>query len=226
MDSLETLAIELGMFPYEVQTPRQSLDETTPGTGDVSGGSNPGIQLLRTAYEPPPIKMSDLSLNMNKDCSDYTSTYAFTFTYDPMSKQTIIEDRPLVWSSTENEELLFWECVSGKKKKMSKTRRMVEFTFMEQYEIFKKHFFRWLKELEKMIFNVVIGYTVCIESTKAGLLHAHAIIYSGNNWNEMVCQTSRVLWASISKGRVCAMGKAFQTVSSEKSWKKYITKNL
>lgn len=223
MEYIDILAEELGIIPDEVETPRKVLDETTPGTGDVSGGSMPAPVCLQ-----PNIAFSDLSLNENSDCSSYICAYAFTFTYDPESIQMTREIREQIYLSPEDEEYKFWEvAVGGKKKFKTRTQKMKYFPFMHQYDIFKKHFLKsWLPTMRKMIYGSILGYTVCVEQTKAGLIHAHGIFYSDNPYTEMVCQTARVLWAKTSKGRVCAMKNAFESVSSVKSWKKYITKNL
>lgn len=211
--SMEELAVDIGLIPSEADSPRQPLDEMLPGTGDISG-ENP--QSLG-------IRLGDLTLT--KLVSEYTQVYSFTFNYNPLSKHTKTEDKPLVWSSPENEELLFWECATGKTKKITKTKQFMFFSFPDQYEIFKKHFYKWEKEMLKLIPDSVVGYTVCIEQTKQGVLHAHAIVYSNNNYTEMCSSTARTLWAQIAKGKVCAMKDAFASVKSEKSWKQYVTKD-
>lgn len=211
---------DLWVAQGEAQTPRQSLDETTAETDDVSGGSPNGSQLLG-------IRLCDLSLN--KACVDgYSNMYAFTFTYDPESKHSIdVEDGP---ATKVDDEQLFWEAVLKKPQKKVKIKKFGELPFLMQYKIFKKHFARWEKQmtnlLDQKVASAILGYTVCIELTKSGNLHAHGMIYSNNNYKDMYSSTARTLWAQISKGRVVAMKKAFELASSQNSWKKYVTKDL
>lgn len=212
--SIEEIASEYEVDISEAQTPRQSLDETTPGTGDVSGGS-----------PPLGIRLGDLTMSKLVDPSGYTQVYSFTFNYNPLSKHVITEEIDNVYLSPEDEELMFWEAAVGKKKKKSIVKQMMFHSFPHQYEIFKKHFKRWEKDMNDLIPGSVIGYTVCIELTKAGVLHAHAIVYSRNNYVEMCSSTARTLWAKIAKGRVVAMKDAFGSVKSEKAWKQYVTKD-
>lgn len=198
------------------QTPRQSLDETSAGLpADVSGGSPPGT-----------IAWCDLSLNQAVDASGYTTIYAFTFNYNPMTTQTLSVARDMTYLSPDCEEILFWTYAFGKAPKRVITKPMGMFAFSDQYTIFKKHFKTWLKDVNKLVPEAVVGYNMTIEETKVGVLHAHAMIYSRNNYEETVCQTARVLWARITKGKTYAMEKAFEKCSSAKAWQKYITKNF
>lgn len=217
-NTIELLAMELGIYSSVADSPRQPLDETTPGTGDVSGGN--------LNSQPLGIILGDLSLNSIPQ--DHTSVYSFTFNYNPYAKHTIKDDAVTVWQECGDDcdELLFWESVTGHKKYRSRTKQFGHFSFQDQYTIFCKHFNKWIKEMNALIPDSVIGYSVCIELTKQGILHAHSIIYSNNNYKDMCCSTARVLWAKISKGKVCAMKNAFAPVQSASAWQKYITKDV
>lgn len=213
--AIDYKALDKGLVLSEANdSPRQPLDETTPKEGDVSGG-NP----------PLGIKLGDLTLCKLVDPSGYTQTYSFTFNYNATAKHSITEtyfDNEIDW---ENEESQFWEIVTGKKQKKTIIKEMMFHSFTHQYEIFKKHFKRWEKDMNDLIPGSVVGYQVCFELTKSDVIHAHALIYSRNNYVDMCSSTARTLWAKIAKGRVCAMKNAFGAVKSEKAWKQYITKD-
>lgn len=174
----------------------------------------------------PDIKLGDLTLC--KDTSGaYTKVYSWTFNYNPYEKQSyrVIKETgncTIDW----NTEEVFWEQVTGKIKPTYKTYNsaMHSYNRKQQYEIFCKHFARWEKQINKTIPGVLNGYKVCIEYTKSDVIHAHGIFYSNNNYADMCSSTARVLWAQISKGKVCAMKDAFAEVKSEKHWLQYITK--
>jgi len=200
--------------PCEANTPRQPLDETTPGTGDVSGGYPLGKTL------------GDYS--MVKTPWNYEQQYAFTFTYAPESKQTLVTDvTGFMKLAHDAEEGDFWKLAVGEKPRYQRSVRMMKnFSFDHQYEIFEGHFKKWVDNMNKMIHRSVTGWRVYAERTKQGLLHCHAIIYSDNKYADMVCSTGRTVWAQISKGKVCAMKSAFAPVANEKSWMNYITKDV
>lgn len=214
-NTIELLALEFGLLPSEADSPRQPLDETTHGTGDVSGGN-----------EALGIILGDLSLNSIP--KDYTMIYSMTFNYNPMSVHTVKDDPVLVWSTVNEDcdEAMFWQSVTGRPKSKTRTKQFGYFSFQDQYTIFKKHFKRWNKDMNDLIPDSVVGYKVCIEQTKQGILHAHALIYSNNNYESMVTSTARTLWAKQSKGKVCAMKNAFGAVKNQKSWMQYITKDV
>lgn len=239
---IELLIRDYGWDPYLVpgvaNIPVKALDEMTAKnagvSGDVSGGSNPSVlgdvSNIRISLDNHNdislnIRLSDLSLN--KDVSSYNTMYSFTFNYDPKSLHNRRVEVPVALLES-SDEVDFWRFALGDEKKKYKTYHLEFqlFSFIEQYEIFKKHFKRWLKNMNDVIPYSVVGYTVCIERTKNGILHAHAVIYSDNNYAEMCCTTARSLWASVSKGRVCAMKNAFAPVKSGKQWVKYVTKDL
>lgn len=228
--SMEQLAVSFGLLPSEAGvSPVKSLDKTTPAEGEVGvlGGKPRGPSKDTSECNVSlNIRLGDLTLT--KLCKEYTQSYSFTFNYNPLSQHRMTKEAPKVYltdASGNDTEELFWVNALGKPKKVVENKQFIFYDFRDQYELFKKHFAKWEKQINQLIPDFVLGYTVCIERTKQGVLHAHAIVYSNNNYVDMCSSTSRTVWAQIAKGKVCAMKDAFSSVKSEKSWKQYVTKD-
>lgn len=163
--------------------------------------------------------LGDLAFESVDDVSG-CNPYSCTFTYNPFAKFSL--------SDTYDEYVQYDEHVILKDpKKITRTKQFGYFNFIDQYRIFQKHFKRWYKDMNSILDkkDKLKGYSVYIEKTKLGTLHAHTIIYSNCNYNEAFGHYSATIWARIAKGQVRAMNGAFDKVHDMQAYNKYIIKD-
>jgi len=163
--------------------------------------------------------LGDLAFEDMKDASG-CNPYSCTFTYNPFSRFSITETY---------DKYVEYDVVVVLKdpKKVTRTKQFGHFSFLHQYQIFRKHFKRWYQDMNKILDKKdrLLGYKVYIEKTKIGTLHAHSIVFSNCNYNEAFGNYSATIWAKIAKGQVRAMKKAFDVVHDMQAWNKYIIKD-
>lgn len=164
-------------------------------------------------------KLGDLSFEDMSGVSG-ENPYSCTFTYNPYSKFSLTD--------TIDQYVQYDEHVILKDpKKHVRTKQFGYYGFHDQYRIFRKHFMRWYKDMNKILDkkDQLKGYKVYIEKTKSGTLHAHSIIFSNCNYNESFGNYCATTWARIAKGQVRAMKKAFDMVHDFQAWNAYIIKD-
>lgn len=168
--------------------------------------------------------LGDLAMELIHPHDLSSNQYSCTFTYNPFARFSLLD--------TYDQYVTYDEHVILKDpKKVTRTRQFGNFSFQDQYRIFRKHFGRWYKQMNKVLDkkDQLKGYKVYIEKTKVGTLHAHAIIHCNCNYNEAFGNISATIWASIAKGQVRAMQtdkkKAFDKVYDSNAWSKYISKD-
>lgn len=180
---------------------------------------NPILSLLDERIEKAH-KMGDLIIE-DTTCISGCNPYSCTFTYNPSAKFSITETYD---AYIEYEALV----VLKDPKKITRTRQFGNFSFMDQYRIFNRHFKRWLKDLNGVLDkkDKIRGYQVYIEKTKQGTLHAHSVIFTPCNYIDGFSGIAGTLWSRIAKGHVRAMKGAFDQVHNMGQWNKYIQKDM
>lgn len=163
--------------------------------------------------------LGELSIENTSDISGCTG-YSCTFTYNPYSKFSI--------SDTIDKYITYDDKVFLQDpKKYTRTKKFIHFSFKDQYRIFTRHFDRWVNRMNGILDkkDKIRGWSVWLEQTKLGTLHAHSIIYSPIQYDEAFGNYCAASWASIAKGSVRAMKRAFEKMRNKEGWNEYIQKN-
>lgn len=198
--------------PQGLGSCESSLDGLTDpkgAEGDVSGN-------------PPPVCLGQLAFKYIAPKTDLSSVYFCTFTYNPGSKHSYVSQP----KAFDFEMLPDGSFKPWKEKRI--TRCFADYSFEVQYELFRKHFEKWVKDMNNIlsVHNNITGWEVYIEKTKSGLLHAHSLIYSECSYGESFGNYCAATWARISHGQVSAMKRAFEPVRNLKGVREYVKKDL